>query len=102
MHRLTVFKHNIVCDVNNVVDGAYSAGAQSFPHTARGGLDADVLDNCAAVAVAAFRVKNVNGKVFINISAAAFNLRLVLFERYAERCRSLARKTDYGKAVRSV
>ncbi len=37
MHRVAVFQHNKVCDINEIVDGTHAARFQPFSHPARGG-----------------------------------------------------------------
>ena len=32
MHRLTVLKHHEICDIHDIADGAYAAGAESLLH----------------------------------------------------------------------
>ncbi len=47
VHRLAVFKHNVVCDINDVADWAHAACSQPFSKPARAFLNAHVFNNCA-------------------------------------------------------
>ena len=50
MHRLAVLEHNIVGDINDVVDRTNAAGVQTLAHPRRRRLDLDVLDDAGRVA----------------------------------------------------
>ena len=52
VHRLTVFEHDVVGDVHDVVDRADTRGAQAHSHPERRGRDFHVLDHARGVAVA--------------------------------------------------
>ena len=56
MHRLTIFFHNIVCDINEVVDRADSVGSQTSLHPFRRWSDLDVFDNSCSISRAKFRI----------------------------------------------
>ena len=56
VHWLTVFFHNIVCDINKVVDRADSVGSQTSLHPFRGWSDLDVFDNSCCVSRTKFRI----------------------------------------------
>ena len=52
MHRLTEFKHNIVCNINDIVNRTNSAGTKTFTHPTRRRLNLYVLDNSTDIAIA--------------------------------------------------
>ena len=48
VHGLTIFQHNIVGDVDDIIDWTDAQGAQAFAYQRGGrGLDADIFDNRA-------------------------------------------------------
>ena len=58
MHRLSHFNHHIVCDINDIVDGAYTCHAQSFSHPSGRRPDFYILYHSCNVSGAKGRVLN--------------------------------------------
>ena len=100
MHRLAVLEHNIVGDINDVVDRANAAGVQTLAHPRRRRLDLDILDNAGGVARA--QVGVLDGHILVDVVAHALYLRSLDAERTVEGSRSLAGQTDHAQAVRAV
>ena len=50
VHRLAIFQHNIVCDINNIVDGTHAVITQTAAHPSGGGLNFDVFYHFCSVA----------------------------------------------------
>ena len=102
VHRLAVFEHHIVRDIDDVVDGAHAAVAQSLAHPAWRRSDLDVFHHARGVARAEVAVLNVNVDDLRDAAAAAVRLGLMQLEGALEGRARLARKADDGKAVGAV
>ena len=102
MHGVAVFKHYEVCDVNVVVDGAYAAGTESFNHPAGRRSDLYVLYLCRHVSGAELCIFNRNGKLSIDIAAAALEGGSFNIKGSVEGCACFTCKTDNGKTVGAV
>ena len=102
MHRLAVLEHNIVGDINDVVDRTNAAGVQTLAHPRRSRLDLDILDNAGGVARAQVGVLDLDGHILVDVVANALDLRGLDAERTVEGSRSLAGQTDHAQAVRAV
>ena len=72
VHRLTVFKHNIVCYVNDVVYGTDAAGTKSLNHPFRRRSYLDVGHDSCAVTRAEFGVFHRNSQIIVHINAFSF------------------------------
>ena len=102
MHRLAVLEHNIVGDINDVVDRTNAAGVQTLAHPRRRRLDLDILDNAGGVARAQVGVLDLDGHILVDVVANALYFRGLDAERTVEGSRSLAGQTDHAQAVRAV
>ena len=102
MHRLAVLEHNIVGDINDVVDRTNAASMQTLAHPRRRRLDLDILDDAGGVARAQIGVLNLDGHILVDVVAHALDLRGLDAERTVEGSRSLAGQTDHAQAVRTV
>ena len=104
VHRLTVFKHNVVGNIHDVVDGANTCGAKTHAQPHGRGRNAHVLYDLCGIAVAEIGCFDANSKiVFYPIAVATAlhhgggNSQLA-----PKGSRRFARKTDYGKAIGAV
>ena len=52
VHGLTVFQHDVVGDIHDIIDGADAAGTQAFPQPAGRRLHLDIADDCRHIAPA--------------------------------------------------
>ena len=102
MHRLAVLEHNIVGDINDIVDRTNAAGMQTLTHPRRRRLDLDILNNAGGVARAQVGVLDLNRHILVDIAANALYLRGLNAERTVEGSRSLAGQTDHAQAVRAI
>ena len=102
VHRLAVFEHHIVRDIDDVVDGAHAAVAQSLAHPARRRCNFDVFHHARGVARAEVAVLNVDVDKVGDAAAAAVRLGRVQLKGALERRARLAGKADDGKAVGAV
>ena len=102
MHGLAVFEHDVVGDVDDVVDGAHTAVAQSLAHPARRRSDLDVFHHARGVARAEVAVLNVNVDKVGDAAAAAVRLGRVQLKGALERRARLAGKANDGKAVGAI
>ena len=102
MHRLAVLKHDVVGDINDVVDRAHTAGVQTLAHPRRGRLDLDVLDQTRGVARAKVGVHHLNRHILVDVVARALDHRLLDRERALKGRSGFARQTDHAEAVSAV
>ena len=103
VHRLAVFHHDIVCDINDVVYRPYAHCAQSLAHPLRGGSDLNVAHHARGVSRAEIGGRSFNRKKLgENAFCAALDDRLVCFKLFAEGRGGLACKTDDRQAVGAV
>ena len=102
VHRLTVLEHNVVGNINDVIDRANAAGVQTLAHPRRGRLDLDILDDAGGVARAQIGVLDLDGHILVDVVAHALDLRGLDAERTVEGSCGLAGQTDHAQAVRTV
>ena len=103
VHRLTVFQHDIVCDVHDVVNGADAHRAKALAHPLGGGGNLHVAHHARRVARHEVRRRGFHAqKVFKLALRAAAHLRNMQAQLRIKGRRRLARKTDDGEAVRAV
>ena len=102
MHWLTIFKHYIVGDVDQIVYGANAACAKAFAHPSGRGRNLDVLYHSCNIPAAKVGVFDFNGKQVIDIAAFVLDLRLREVELLVKGRGSFPCKADDGKAVRAV
>ena len=102
VHRLAIFEHDEICDIDNIVNRAHAARTQPLAQPARGGLDAHIFDDRAHIAIAPFRIQDGNAQVVIHIARSRLHLRHGHLERHLKGCRSLTREAQNRQAVRPV
>ena len=103
MHGLTVFQHDVVGDVHDVVDGTHAVGAQTAAQPLGGGGDLYVGNHPGGVAVAQLRCGDVHVQMVVNIpGVGAVNHRLVVTHGLAEGGGSFPGKADDAVAVGAV
>ena len=102
MHGVTVLQHNIVCYVNEIIYGTYSAGAKPFPHPARGHTYLDVLYHACDIAGAKLFVMDSHFQHGIDIPVYAL-VGGFLDGVWTVKCGvGFPRKTDNGHTVGAV
>ena len=103
VHRLAVFHHDVVCDIDDVVYRAHTGVADTLAHPCGGRSDLDIFDHARGVARAELRFLDDDLCHVVYIAAGG---RLdnggVQLEGLFEGDGSLARKTDHAQAVRAV
>ena len=102
MHGLAVFEHNIVGDVNDIIDRTDAQGAQALAHPAGRGLDTDIFDNPGGVDGAEIGFLYLNVQHMGTIAVSSLYHRSVQRQRLLEGSRGLARKANNREAVRPV
>ena len=102
VHRLSVLEHDIVCDVNDVVDWTNSAGAQTLSHPTRGRTDFNIFHDLCGIAWAQLWVAHLYRQIVVDVAAAAFDLRSVHLQLFAEGNSSFPCQTQHRQAVRAV
>ena len=71
VHRLTVFKHYVVGNVNDVVDGTNTCGAKSHSEPEGRGSDLNVLNYLCRIAEAEVAVADLNRKIVVDLITVA-------------------------------
>ena len=103
MHRLTVFQHDIVCNVHDVVDRTHTVGAKSLTQPFGRGRDFHIAHHSGAVSAAEILGRNFNiQKIKKRTLCAALDNRLMMLHGQIESCRGFTGKTDDRVAVRTV
>ena len=102
MHRLAVFQHDIVGDIDNVVDRADTGSMQTLAHPRRRRLDLDILDQTCSITRAEIRSLIGDAQMLVDITTAALDNRRVQLELTVKGRRSLTRQTDDTHAIRTV
>ena len=104
VHGLAVFLHDIVRDIDDVVDRADTGGAQTAAQPRGGGLDLYVFDHPRRIARAESGVPDLHGEVVFDGIAVARALYLgrVQAEICAEGRRGFSCQTDDAQAVGAV
>ena len=103
VHGLTVFQHDVVGDVHDVIDGTHAVGAQTAAQPLGGGGDLYVGNHPGGVAVAQLRCGDVHVQMVVNIpGVGAVNHRLVVTHGLAEGGGSFPGKADDAVAVGAV
>ena len=103
MHRLAVLKHDVVCDIDNVVDRAHAGAADALAHPGGRGRDLHIFHHTRGVARAEIGVLDDDFGQVVDV-AAGFGLykRRVQLQFFMKGRRRFARKADDAKAVRAV
>ena len=102
MHRLAILEHDIVGDIDNVIDRPNTSSIQALTQPSRRGLNLDVLDNLCRIARAQLRLLHLNRDIVLDIVAAALNNRLMNGKRTVESRCGLTCQTNHGQAVWAV
>ena len=103
MHRLAVFDHDVVGDINNVVDRTDTGAAQALAHPLGGRRDLDVAHHSRGVAQAQILGLHIYVQKRREVALrAALDDRLVVLHRNVERRRRLTGKADEAVAVGTV
>ena len=103
MHRLAVLDHDVVGDIDDVVDRADTGRTQALAHPLGTRRDLDVADHTGRVARAQIVRLYVNVQQLAQIAlCAALDDRLMVLHRHVERRGGLTRQTDERVAVRAV
>ena len=102
VHRLAVLEHDVVRDVDDVVDGTDAAGAEPLSHPAGRRCHADVFDDGAGIAVALVGGFDVDLQEVVDVALAGFDFRSMELQRDVEGGRGLSRETDDAHAVGTV
>ena len=102
MHRLTVFQHDIVCNIDNVVDRTDTGSMQTLAHPCRRRVDFDVFDQTGSIARAEIRCLVGDAQMLVDIAAAALDNRCMQLELTVKGRRGLTCQTDDTHAVRTV
>ena len=76
VHRLTVFEHYKVCNVNYIVYGSYSACAKSLAHPTRRRLNADIFNYRAGISVTERRLLYFNRQKVVYVAVSLIDRRL--------------------------
>ncbi len=100
MHRLAQLEHDVVCDVNNVVDWTDASTTQTAAQPVGRGFDADILHHPADIAIAQVRGRDIDTGQILGL-ARTFRLDNGpdLSERQVKRHGCFASQTFDGKAV---
>ncbi len=102
MHRLAVFRHNIVCNIDQVVDWADALRGQAALHPLRGRGNFDIFDRPRHIAGTQIRILYRHLDIIVHILAVARFRYLRQLQFPAKRRRRFPCDTDYRKAVRPV
>ena len=102
MHRLTVLKHDVVRDIDDVVDGAHAGRAQAAAKPDGGGSDLHVFHHRRAVSKAQIGRLHADRDIIGNIASGGFILRLGELKLLIEGDRAFAGKSDDAEAVGAV
>ena len=102
VHGLAIFQHDVVGDVDNIVDRADACGAQAVTHPAGGGLDLNIFGHGGTVAGAQVRIPDLHRQMFADITQSIFYLRLGHRERLVKGCGALPGQPDDAQAVGTV
>ena len=102
VHGLAVLEHDVVGNIDDVVDRAHAAVAQALAHPRRGRRDLDVAHHARGVARAERRIVDADADVIVNVLAAAGDLGCVQLKGLVKRHGGLTCQTDHGQAVRAV
>ena len=102
MHRLTVFFHNIVCNIDQIIDRTDADRGQAFLHPLRGWTDLDILYNSGYITRAEIICLYGNFHIVFCffIVSCYFDFRCV--KRHIESSRCLTGHTKYTVAVHTV
>ena len=66
MHGLTVLQHDVVGDVNDIIDGTHAIRTQTLPQPLGRGADLDICDHTGGIAVAEVSSRNLHIQLVIH------------------------------------
>ena len=102
VHRLAVLEHDIVCDVDDIVDGAHARVADALAHPGGGRRDLHVAHHAAGVAHAQ-RVFDEDFGQLVDVAAGGrLHDGLVQPELFIEGHGRLTSQTDHAQTVGAV
>ena len=102
VHGLTVLEHDVVCNVDDVVDRAHAAVAQALAHPRGGRADLDVAHHARGVARAERGIVDADADMIADVLAAAGHVGRVQLQGLVKGHGGLTRQTDHRQAVRAV
>ena len=102
VHRLTVFEHDVVRDIYDIIDGTNARCAKSHTEPKRRGCDLYVLYDTRAVTEAFFCVMDGDIDIICNIVARFLDGGCGDLRGLFKACRAFSCKTDNGKTVGAV
>ena len=103
MHRLAILDHDVVRDVDDVVDRADACRAKTLPHPLGTRRNFDVFHHAGRVPQAKIVCRDLHVKKVCQIAfCTALHNGLVMVHGNVERRRRLAREAEKGIAVRAV
>ena len=102
VHGLAVLEHDIVCDIDDVVDGTHARVADTLAHPGGRRGDLHVAHHAAGVADAE-GILDEDLRELVDVAAGGrFHNRLVQLELFVKGDGGLARKADHAQAVGTV
>ena len=101
VHRLTVFNHYIVCDIDDVVYRSDACRAETHTQPQRRRRNFNVFNDSCAVSGAFFAVDR-NVYIVSDVAVASLDGGRRDIQRTSERCGSLPCKSYNGKTVGTV
>ena len=102
MHRLTIFKHDIVCYIYNIIDRPKTTSSQSALNPLRRRADFYILNSSCRIARTDGGVGNFNLCIIINVFIVSRWFYFRYFKLSVKGCGAFAGKTDDAHTVRSV
>ncbi len=102
MHGLAVLFHYIVCNVNNVVDGANAVSSQTALHPLRRRRKLNVFHNTGSITGAKLVILNGDFNVIIHILVVSGFGYYRREEFLLKRCGCLSGQADNGKTIYTV
>ncbi len=102
MHRLAVFQHNIVCDVNDVVYRANAARSESFSHPTGRGAYLYVGYRAGDIAAAKLVILHLNLEHIVDIALSGGNDRLLDLQLLVKGDSRFTRETDNAETIGAV
>ena len=102
VHGLTVFKHNVVGNIYDVIDGTHTGSAQSHTKPQRRRLNFYILYDTRTVTEAFLRILDCDVDIIVDVSVGFFYDGSGDASFSVEACRSFSCETDNGETVGTV
>ena len=102
VHGLAVFQHDIVGDIDDVIDGADTAGTQALLQPAGRGRYLDIADDGRHIALAELGIFHPDLQQVVYIAAGALYHGGMQMQRQAVGCSGFPCQTNDGKAIGTV